>query len=131
MKSGGVDHVAVISARMKGWKTGLFTERICESPRKIGYCRARTHQEPYRDGALDYALGGNRLGEDVPDGLSDDEAAVPRRRPEPASPATSARRFRRETSSRISDELVAFRRREQMRRLRSMVGGSRRGVEAA
>lgn len=34
MKSGGIDHVAVITARMKGWKTRTFTDKICLHHRK-------------------------------------------------------------------------------------------------
>src|SRR5881628_1965657 len=36
VKSGGIDHIAVITARMKGWKTRTFTEKICLHHRKIG-----------------------------------------------------------------------------------------------
>jgi biofilm PGA synthesis N-glycosyltransferase PgaC len=129
MKSGGVDHVAVITARMKGWRTRTFTERICEHHRKIGSAQHGKLRSRYRDGALDYALGGHPLWEVfrttyqmtkrpyVLGGLSLFAGYV-------------GAAVRRETRP-VSDELVAFRRREQMRRLRSMFGGSRRGVEAA
>ena len=33
---GGVDHIAVITARMKGWKTRTFTEMVCHHHRPIG-----------------------------------------------------------------------------------------------
>ena len=36
IRSGGVDHIAVITARMKGWKTRTFTEKICLHHRDIG-----------------------------------------------------------------------------------------------
>jgi glycosyltransferase involved in cell wall biosynthesis len=129
MKSGGVDHVAVITARMKGWRTRTFTERICDHHRKIGSAQHGKLRSRYRDGALDYALGGHPLWEVfrttyqmtkrpyVLGGLS-------------LFAGYLGAAFRRERRP-VSPELVAFRRREQMRRLRSMFGGSRRGVEAA
>jgi poly-beta-1,6-N-acetyl-D-glucosamine synthase len=36
IESGGVDHVAVITARMKGWKTRTFTGKVCRHHRDIG-----------------------------------------------------------------------------------------------
>jgi glycosyltransferase involved in cell wall biosynthesis len=44
VKSGGIDHVAVITARMKGWKTRTFTEKICLHHRKIGTAERGTLQ---------------------------------------------------------------------------------------
>jgi glycosyltransferase involved in cell wall biosynthesis len=128
MKSGGVDHVAVISARMKGWKTRTFTEKICEHHRKIGTAQHGRIKSRYRDGALDYALGGHPLWEIfrtayqmtkkpyVVGGLSLAAGYVG------AAVRLDARP--------VSSELVAFRRREQMRRLRRFLGGNRKQVEA-
>src|SRR5258707_2521510 len=36
VKGGGGDHIAVITARMKGWKTRTFTEKVCLHHRAIG-----------------------------------------------------------------------------------------------
>ena len=36
VKSGGIDHIAVITARMKGWKTRTFTDKVCMHHRKMG-----------------------------------------------------------------------------------------------
>ena len=36
VKGGGVDHIAVITARMKGWKTRTFTEKVCLHHRAMG-----------------------------------------------------------------------------------------------
>ena len=41
VKDGGVDQIAVISARMKGWKTRTFTEEVCVHHRRDGNGRAR------------------------------------------------------------------------------------------
>ena len=29
IKGGGIDYVAVVTARMKGWKTRTYTEKVC------------------------------------------------------------------------------------------------------
>src|SRR5882762_7250751 len=63
VKSGGIDHVAVITARMKGWKTRTFTEKICLHHRKIGTAERGALSAKYQVGALDYALGGHPVWE--------------------------------------------------------------------
>jgi len=129
MKSGGVDHVAVITARMKGWKTRTFTDKICEHHRKIGTAQHGKLKSRYRDGALDYALGGHPLWEVFR------TAYQMTRRPYLIGGlslfAGYVRAAIRNESRPVSEELVAFRRREQMRRLRALFGGSRRTPEAA
>ena len=51
IKGGSIDHVAVITARMKGWKTRTFTEKVCLHHREMGtahsgslFCRASTYE---------------------------------------------------------------------------------------
>ena len=63
MPAGGVDHVAVITARMKGWKTRTFTEKTCHHHRRIGSAKHGILKAKFRVGALDYALGGHPLWE--------------------------------------------------------------------
>ncbi len=63
IRSGGVDHVAVITARMKGWKTRTFTEKVCRHHRDIGSAEHGAVAARFRAGALDYALGGHPLWE--------------------------------------------------------------------
>jgi len=36
VKGGGIDHIAVVSARMKGWKTRTFTDKVCIHHRTMG-----------------------------------------------------------------------------------------------
>jgi biofilm PGA synthesis N-glycosyltransferase PgaC len=132
MKSGGIDHVAVITARMKGWKTRTFTDKICLHHRKIGTAERGALHAKFRVGSLDYALGGHPVWElfrtvyqmtkkpYVIGGLTllaGYLSALIRRDDRP-----------------ISTELVKFRRREQMQRLRKfLVGasGSRQSNPAA
>jgi poly-beta-1,6-N-acetyl-D-glucosamine synthase len=57
MPAGGVDHVAVITARMKGWETRTFTEKTCHHQRKLGSASHGILSAKFHVGALDYALG--------------------------------------------------------------------------
>jgi len=121
VKSGGIDHIAVITARMKGWKTRTFTEKVCLHHRNIGSAERGALNAKFRDGTLDYALGGHPVWElfrtayqmtrepYVIGGLALLAGYV----------TASMRRLERP----ISDELVAFRRREQMQRLKKFLSG--------
>jgi glycosyltransferase involved in cell wall biosynthesis len=116
VKDGGVDHIAVITARMKGWKTRTYTEKICLHHRKIGSAERGAAMTKFRVGTQDYALGGHPVWEMfrtlyqmtrkpyVIGGLMLLAGYV----------AAGMRRAERP----VSQELVQFRRREQMLRLK-------------
>jgi glycosyltransferase involved in cell wall biosynthesis len=63
VKAGGVDHIAVLTARMMGWKTRTFTEKVCLHHRKLGSAKHGTLMARFQTGALDYALGGHPIWE--------------------------------------------------------------------
>lgn len=63
MKGGGVDHVAVLSSRMKGWKTRTFTDKKCVHHRVMGTAKHTGLASKFNIGKLDYALGGHPLWE--------------------------------------------------------------------
>ena len=123
MQGGGVDHVAVLTARMKGWKTRTFTDKVCLHHRKIGTAQRGKLMVSFRTGALDYALGGHPLWECFRTAYQMTKKpffiaglmlgagyfwALVRREDRPVSP-----------------ELVAFRQREQMKRLKDFLFGNR------
>jgi biofilm PGA synthesis N-glycosyltransferase PgaC len=54
---GGIDLVAVTTARMKGWKTRTFTEKVCEHHRKIGSSGNKFQKSAFRSGYHDYLMG--------------------------------------------------------------------------
>jgi poly-beta-1,6-N-acetyl-D-glucosamine synthase len=123
VKGGGVDHIAVITARMKGWKTRTFTEKVILHHREIGTAQQGTLKARFMTGAQDYALGSHliwelsraiyqlRMRPFVIGGLmllSGYLWSMVRRVPRPVSP-----------------ELVEFRRREQMQRLKKFLTGGR------
>ncbi len=61
--SGGVDHIAVVTARLKGWETRTFTERVCVHHREMGSARHNCFSRCFACGHTDYALGGHPLWE--------------------------------------------------------------------
>ena len=61
IRGGGIDYVAVVSARMKGWKTRTFTERVCFHHRCIGTAERGIIAAKFRYGVKDYALGNHPI----------------------------------------------------------------------
>lgn len=56
-KEGGIDLAAVVTARMKGWKTETFTGKTCIHHRPIGTEGPPTIKYYFRSGHGDYMLG--------------------------------------------------------------------------
>lgn len=63
IKGGGVDWTAVTTARMKGWKTRTFTEHAFVHHRKMGTGTGSVLSSRFRFGKQDYYLGGHPLWE--------------------------------------------------------------------
>ena len=61
IKGGGIDWVAVTTARMKGWQTRTFPERHCIHLRPMGTGSAGWFRAAFRQGQKDYSLGGHPL----------------------------------------------------------------------
>lgn len=61
--SGGVDLIAVLSARAHGWKTRTFTEKTCEHHRKMGASHHAGFKERIHRGRMDYLLGSHPVWE--------------------------------------------------------------------
>jgi glycosyltransferase involved in cell wall biosynthesis len=57
VKGGGIDLIAVITARMKGWKTRTFLERVSLHHRKMGTAQDSALSAWFKNGVKDYALG--------------------------------------------------------------------------
>jgi biofilm PGA synthesis N-glycosyltransferase PgaC len=123
VKSGGIDHVAVITARMKGWKTRTFTEKICLHHRKIGTAERGALAAKYRVGALDYALGGHPVWEIFRTiyQMSKKPYVIGGLMLLAGYVISGIRRAERP----VSKELIEFRRREQMVRLRKFLTGGK------
>ena len=61
MKSGGIDLVAVLSSRLKGWQTRTFLEKTCEHHRPQGSAMHSGWRVLLNDGRKDYLLGAHPL----------------------------------------------------------------------
>jgi glycosyltransferase involved in cell wall biosynthesis len=60
---GTVDSIAVITARMKGWDTRIFTDKTCIHHRLSGTAQSSVLKARFKCGAKDYALGNHPLFE--------------------------------------------------------------------
>jgi poly-beta-1,6-N-acetyl-D-glucosamine synthase len=118
IKGGGIDWTAVNTARMKGWKTRTFTDKVFIHHRKRGTGQSTLIEAFFRFGKEDYNLGSHPLWEVF--------RCLYHMKNKPyllgglllfsgylwASVLGAERP--------ISAELVAFRRKEQMQRLKAM-----------
>jgi poly-beta-1,6-N-acetyl-D-glucosamine synthase len=63
LKSGGIDHLAVITARMNGWKTRTFCDKYCLHHRHIGTAGHGAVAARFRYGVKDYLFGNHPVWE--------------------------------------------------------------------
>lgn len=63
VKFGGIDAIAVLSARAKGWKTRTYTEKVCLHHRKMGSALHNWYRQRLHLGHKDYQLGSHPLWE--------------------------------------------------------------------
>jgi glycosyltransferase involved in cell wall biosynthesis len=116
IRGGSIDHIAVISARMKGWKTRTFTEKVCLHHREMGTAQRGVLASKFKLGIKDHAVGSHPIWEVF--------RIVYQMTQRPrcvgglalGSGYVSAA-FRRNVRP-VSQELVSFHRQEQMQRLR-------------
>jgi glycosyltransferase involved in cell wall biosynthesis len=59
VKGGGIDLIAVVTSRMRGWETRTFPERVCFHHRKMGSGMNQGLRLPFKWGQSDYRLGGH------------------------------------------------------------------------
>ena len=63
VKGGSIDHIAVVSARMKGWKTRTFTEKVCRHHREMGTAQRGSLAAKFKTGVKDYSVGNHPVWE--------------------------------------------------------------------
>lgn len=63
VKGGGIDLIAVTTARMKGWKTRTFTEKECIHHREMGTAQQGVLKARFKNGVKDYAFGNHPIWE--------------------------------------------------------------------
>jgi len=61
IEGGAIDWIAVTTARMKGWHTRTFTEKVCHHHRPIGTGNNRAILVPFHYGRKAYYVGGHPL----------------------------------------------------------------------
>jgi poly-beta-1,6-N-acetyl-D-glucosamine synthase len=115
VKGGAIDNIAVISARMKGWKTRTFTDKFCLHHREMGTAQRGPIQAKLKSGSKDYAIGNHPIWELFRSvyQMTRKPVVVGGLALEVGYLWASMRRVHRP----VSRELVAFHRREQMNRL--------------
>jgi len=119
VQGGGVDHIAVVTARMKGWKTRTFTDTVCVHHRPMGTAQHGILKAKFRSGGKDYAFGNHPLWElfRVIYQMSKPPAVIGGL----ALCAGYVCGLMRSCERPVSAELVGFTRGEQLRRLRKFV----------
>ena len=117
VKGGCIDHIAVITSRMKGWRTRTFTEKVSQHHRAMGTAQQGILRARWKNGAKDYSVGNHPLWELCR------MARQMSQRPLLIGGAMVMAGFLWDTVRRaprpVSPELVAFYRREQMQRLKA------------
>lgn len=123
-KIGGIDHVAVITARMRGWQTRSFLEKTYVHHRQMGTATQSTLIVPFQVGRADYILGSHPFWQ-----LCRCIYQMTR----PPIVLNGILRLAGFTWAMLTGlerqvplDLLRFRRKEQMRRLRNFVAGTKR-----
>ena len=63
VKGGCIDHIAVLTSRMKGWKTRTFPDKVCMHHRTMGTAQQSILVARFKNGGKDYAIGNHPLWE--------------------------------------------------------------------
>jgi glycosyltransferase involved in cell wall biosynthesis len=123
LRGGCIDHVAVLSARLCGWQTRTFTEKVCEHHRLMGTALQGTLKAKFKLGGKDHLVGNHPVWELFRIGYQ------MKHRPYVLGALALGSGFAwsmvRHTKSPLSRELVSFVRREQMSRLKKLFGVSK------
>ncbi len=120
-KGGGIDVIAVLSSRMKGWRTRTFTEKTCAHHRPMGTGNDQgSFTVNYKLGQRNYRLGFHPLWQTL--------RCVYQLKRKPLLVGGVAlflgyfSAMLQRMESPMSRELIQFQRQDQMRRLRAMIG---------
>jgi len=129
IKGGSIDHVAVITARMKGWKTRAFPEMYCLHHRPIGTGQwGSALRANFKLGRKDYALGNHPLWQLFRTTYQITKPPIVLRGA--ALGAGYLWSMIQRTERPVSDELLRFHRQEQMQRLKRFFAGKRKANSA-
>lgn len=130
LKGGGIDHVAVLSARLHGWQTRTFVESVCLHHRQMGTAQNGGIKARFKLGMKDHSVGNHPLWQ-----LARTVYQMTKRPMLVGGLALGGgylwSSMKREKRA-VPKELVSFVRQEQMQRLRRFIlqGRGRRGTVA-
>lgn len=127
VKVGTIDCIAVITARMKGWKTRTFTDKVCQHHRKVGTAQSGPMKANFTAGVMDYSMGNHPLWE-----LFRCAYQMTRKPYMIRSVALGAGyiwSFAHGVKRPVSREFMEFYRREQMQRLKNKITGKGESVD--
>ena len=121
LKGGCIDHVAVLSARMHGWKTRTFTEKVCMHHRQMGTALHGGLKAKVRVGQKDYSVGNHPLWQLF-------RTVYQMSKPPLVAGGVAmgwgyAKSMFQRAEIPLSKDLVAFVREEQLGRLKKLFGG--------
>jgi len=125
VKEGGIDWVAVTTARMRGWTTRTFVERVCLHHRAMGTADRSLLRARFRHGQEEYFVGGHPAWQVV--------RGLFQMKNQPlffggiCLMAGYATAWATRKSSPVPAALRDFHRREQMQRLRMLIFGGAAG----
>jgi glycosyltransferase involved in cell wall biosynthesis len=123
-KAGGIDWMAVTTARMIGWKTRSFRERKFFHYRRLGTAERGVLASLFSYGEKDYYLGGHPLWEICR--VAYRAAKKPYIFGAAALGAGYIWAFLRQTKRPVSDKLMRFHRKEQMAKLKAIMNSKMR-----
>lgn len=117
IKGGGIDLVAVTTARMRGWQTRTFPEKFCQHHRVMGTASQSKFKYLLKGGGRDYTLGVHPVWQVF--------RSFNAMRKNPWGGAALLCGYMmamlKRTEKSVSPELVRFRHKEQMTRLKALV----------
>lgn len=119
-KAGGIDWIAVTTARMLNWRTRAFREKVFFHHRSLGTAERSLYASAFSYGEKDYYLGGHPLWE-----LFRVAYRMTKRPYLAAGLALGSgyvRAFLQRQPRPVSNELMRFHRKEQMVKLRKTLG---------
>ncbi len=120
VKEGGIDWMAVTTARMRGWATRTFTERRCYHHRAMGTADRGILKARFHHGRKDYLVGGHPVWQLLRGVFQ--MRTRPRILGGACLIAGYATAWASGTASTVPADLRAFHRAEQLERLRRILG---------
>jgi hypothetical protein len=117
VKVGTIDCIAVITARMKGWKTRTFTDKVCMHHRKVGTAQCGPIKARFNSGVMDYVMGNHPVWQLFRSAYQMTQQPLILRGLAIETGYLWA--FLKQMDRPVSGELMKFHRREQMQRLKA------------